>query len=200
MNDQRPHAPAAERNRDAILAVLIDELADCRQVLEIGAGTGQHAVHFAAGLPWLVWQPSDRPENLAGISAWSSAFPAANLRPGIELDVNAPPTLDGRFDAAFSANTAHIMGLEEIRRMFAYLDRTLTADARFCLYGPFNIDGEFTAGSNQQFDASLRAQDARMGIRDIEELDGFASDGGFVRSALHAMPANNFIAVWRRSG
>ena len=200
MSDQRPHAPAAERNRDVILAVLVEELAGCKRVLEIGSGTGQHAVHFAAGLPWLIWQPSDRAESLPGIAAWADAFPAQNLRPGIELDVNRPPDINGEFDAAFPANTAHIMGREEVRRMFGILGTALTDEARFCLYGPFNIDGEFTSGSNQQFDASLRARDPRMGIRDIEEIDRFAAENDFVRSAMHPMPANNFIAVWRRPG
>ncbi len=200
MSDQRPHAPAAERNRDVILAVLVDELAASKRVLEIGSGTGQHAVHFSAGLPWLTWQPSDRAESLPGIAAWADAFPAKNLHPGMELDVNRPPDINHEYDAAFSANTAHIMGREEVRRMFGFLGRALAEEAQFCLYGPFNVDGEFTSGSNQQFDASLRARDPRMGIRDIEELDRFAAESGFVRSAMHAMPANNFIAVWRRPG
>lgn len=199
MNDGRPHAPAAERNRDPILAVLREELAASQRVLEIGSGTGQHAVYFSASLPWLEWQPTDRAENLPGIRAWSTEYPAGNLHEAIELDVNSPPALPRHFDAAFSANTAHIMSLNEVRLMFALLNEALAGTARFCLYGPFNIGGEFTAGSNQQFDASLRSRDPRMGIRDIEELDRFAREGGFRRSALHAMPANNFIAVWSRS-
>ena len=200
MNDGRPHAPAAERNRDPILAVLRHELETSRSVLEIGSGTGQHAVYFTAALPWLTWHPTDRAENLPGIRAWAADCPSDNLREPLELDVSAPPAISETYDAAFSANTAHIMSLDEVRLMFGLLDDALSATARFCLYGPFNIGGEFTAGSNQQFDASLRSQDPRMGIRDIEELDQFAGEGGFRRSALHAMPANNFIAVWSRSG
>ncbi|MEM9404061.1 MAG: DUF938 domain-containing protein [Pseudomonadota bacterium] len=200
MNDHRPHAPAAERNKDAILSVLTNEFAERTRVLEIGSGTGQHAIHFAAGLPWLVWQPSDRAENLPGIRAWTSDYPAENLLPGLVLDVNSPPDFADRFDAAFSANTAHIMSLGEVRRMFALVDAALDEEACFCLYGPFKIAGEFTSDSNQQFDASLRAQDASMGIRDIDALDRFAAEGGFVRSIMHSMPANNFLAVWRRPG
>ena len=199
MNGGRPHAPSAERNRAPILTVLRDELAASKNVLEIGSGTGQHAVYFSAALPWLAWQPTDRAENLPGIRAWAADCQADNLRDAVELDVNAPPALPERYDAAFSANTAHIMSLDEVRLMFGLLNDALSATARFCLYGPFNIGGEFTAGSNQQFDASLRSRDPRMGIRDIEELDRFAAEGGFSRSALHTMPANNFIAVWSRS-
>lgn len=100
------------------------------------------------------------------------------------------------YDAAFSANTAHIMSIDEVRRMFGIVADLLVAPRKFCLYGPFNRDGAFTSESNARFDASLHSQDPAMGIRDLEQLDAFAAAGGLERRALHPMPANNFIAVW----
>ncbi|MDX1480230.1 MAG: DUF938 domain-containing protein [Woeseiaceae bacterium] len=192
-----PSAPATARNRDPILTALADELVAARSVLEIGSGTGEHAVYFAPRLDWLEWQPSDRRGNLAGIRAWVEARPAPNLRPPIELDVNSPPEFEIGFDAVFSANTAHIMGPPEVERMFALIGRVLKAGGRFCLYGPFNRDGRFTSESNARFDASLRAQDPRMGIRDLSDLDSIAEQHDLRRVRLHTMPANNFLAVWQ---
>lgn len=194
-----PSAPATARNRDPILSVLVDELVDARSVLEIGSGTGEHAVYFAPRLHWLQWQPSDRKDNLPGIRGWRDARPAANLRPPVELDVNSPPDLGQSFDAVFSANTAHIMSLTEVERMFAVVGRVLNPGGQFCLYGPFNRDGRFTSESNARFDASLRGQDSRMGIRDLGELDAIAEKHGLRRVRLHSMPANNFLAVWRNA-
>lgn len=192
-----PSAPATARNRDPILGVLEEELSGAESVLEIGSGTGEHAVYFAPRLDWLHWQPSDRAENLPTIRAWLAARPAPNLSEPIELDVNVPPDMGRRFDAVFSANTAHIMSLREVRAMFAIVGRVLDPRGRFLLYGPFNEQGRFTSESNARFDASLRAQDPRMAIRDLAELDAMAAEHGLGRIRLSAMPANNFIAVWQ---
>jgi len=194
---QLPRSPATERNREPILEVLEKELADAQSVLEIGSGTGEHAVYFAPRLSWLEWQPSDRAENLAGIGAWLQTHPAPNLREPIELDVNRPPGLDRFFDAVFSANTAHIMSLDEVSRMFRLVGRVLDREGRFLLYGPFNREGRFTSDSNAHFDASLRDRNPDMGIRDLGDLDAMAAAAGLVRMQLHPMPANNFIAVWQ---
>lgn len=193
----KPHAPATERNRDPILAVLRRHFADRRRVLEIGSGTGQHAVHFAAALGHLCWQCSDVAENLPGIRAWLDAAALANTPSPVDLDVNASwPTQ--RFDAAFSANTLHIMGWSEVERMFAGLNGVLDADAVLVIYGPFNVGGRFTSESNAAFDASLRAADPRRGIRDLEAVDALARGIGFKRVEDVAMPANNRSLVWRR--
>ena len=193
-----PNAPACERNRQPILEVLRDELAGRTRVLEIGSGTGQHAVHFGAALPGLTWQTSDRPDNHEGILAWLGHAALGNVLPPLSLDVEtfAPGALS--FDAVFSANTAHIMRLEAVRRMFALVGRLLEEGGVFCLYGPFNFEGAFSSDSNAAFDASLRQRDPEMGIRDIEELDRFAAAAGLSRVRLYAMPANNHIAVWRK--
>ena len=193
-----PDAPATARNREPILEVLETEFADRRLVLEIGSGTGQHAVFFAARLPHLVWQTSDVSANHADIRAWVDARGPDNVRPPLALDVLADPDPAGDFDAVFSANTAHIMGNDAVAAMFSLVGRLLPVRGPFCLYGPFRIDGEFTSDSNADFDASLKARNPAMGIRDLESLDRLAGAAGLARDALIAMPANNFIAVWRK--
>jgi SAM-dependent methyltransferase len=194
----KPFAPACVRNREPILEVLRDHFASCREVLEIGSGTGQHAVHFAAALAHLTWQASDRPENFAGIRAWLAEASLPNTPPPLEFDVNGiwPQR---RFDAAFSANTLHIMSAEEGARLFAGLARVLTRNAMLCVYGPFNYGGRFTSESNAAFDARLRAEDPRQGIRDFEAVDALATAVGLELVEDRAMPANNRCLVWRLS-
>ena len=195
-----PHSPASERNKRAILEVLRMEFRDARHVLEIGSGTGQHAVFFAQELPHLTWQPSDVPDSHDAIRGRLDENAPSNVKPPLVLDVeHAEPPANG-FDAAFSANTAHIMGIRAVQRMFALVGRILAAGGRFCLYGPFNFDGEFSSESNARFDASLRQRKATMGIRDLSDLDQFAKDAGLSRVRLYAMPAMNYIAVWQKSG
>lgn len=193
----KPHAPATERNREPILAVLRRHFADRSRVLEVGSGTGQHALHFASALPHLVWQCSDVPEHLPGIRAWLEEVALPNTPSPIELDVNAAWPL-ASFDAAFSANTLHIMGWSEVEAMFAGLDTVMGSDAVLVIYGPFNYRGRFTSESNAAFDASLRAADPRRGIRDFEEVDALACAIGFSLIEDVAMPANNRGLVWRR--
>jgi SAM-dependent methyltransferase len=194
----RPYSEACERNRGPILDVLRRAFATATRVLEVGSGTGQHAAAFAPALPHLVWQASDVPAHLPGIRAWRAAFPAPNLPEPIALDVNVDPWPASAYDAAFSANTAHIMAWSEVERMFARLDAALAPRARLCLYGPFRYGGQFTAPSNAQFDASLRARDPRMGLRDFEAVDALARRHGFNLVADHPMPANNRLLEWSR--
>lgn len=198
MAAEKPFSPASERNRDAILEVLRKHFAHVREVLEIGSGTGQHAVHFAAAMPWLSWQCSDRADNLPGIRAWLDEAALPNTPPPVQLDVAQGPWPARSFDAAFSANTLHIMGWSEVEACFAGLDKTLAADAVLAVYGPFNYGGKFTSDSNREFDASLKARDGRMGIRDAEAVDALALTIGLRRVDDAAMPANNRCRVWRR--
>jgi hypothetical protein len=201
----KPDAPATHRNREPILQVLQALFADRSRVLEIGSGTGQHAVHFAAAMPHLVWQCSDRMENLPGIRAWLDDARLPNTPAPVELDVARGPSFDRlrmsgyQCDAVFSANTLHIMGWPEVQAMFAGLDGALAADAIVAIYGPFNVGGRYTSDSNAAFDADLRARDTHMGLRDIEAVDGLAHTIGLRRVADIAMPANNRCLVWRRS-
>lgn len=194
----RPHAPACERNRDPILAVLREHFAGRSHVLEIGSGTGQHAVHFAAALPTLRWQCSDRAPHLPGIRAWLDEARLANTPAPIELDVALGPWPAQRFDAAFTANTWHIMGWDAVRACFAGLDRVLAMDATLVAYGPFNEGGAYTSESNREFDTWLRARDPASGVRDAEAVDALARGIGLERVADIAMPANNRCLVWRR--
>lgn len=195
----KPFSAACERNRDPILAALRPHFADRRHVLEIGSGTGQHAVHFAAALPHLVWQTSDRAEWLPGVRLWLAEAGLPNTPPPLELDVRGPWP-GGRFDAVFSANTLHIMGWPEVEALFASLPAVLADDARLTIYGPFNYGGCFTSPSNAAFDASLRADDPKRGIRDFEAVDALARGIGFELVEDLAMPANNRCLSWRRPG
>lgn len=199
----KPHAPSCERNRAPILDVLRVHFAQCRHVLEVGSGTGQHAVHFAAALTHLRWQASDRAVQLPGIRAWLDEAALANAPPPVALDVATGPWPrpdDGaaHFDAAFTANTLHIMGWAEVRALFDGLDRVLGADATVIAYGPFNRGGDYTSDSNAAFDAALRARDPASGLRDAEAVDALAAGIGLRLIEDAAMPANNRCRVWRR--
>ena len=195
---ERPFAEAAARNASPLLEVLQREFHNVRDVLEIGSGTGQHAAFFAGAMPALRWQTSDLDENLPGIIACVDAAGLENLLRPLSLDVRDSPASPASCDAVFSANTAHIMHLDAVRRMFGVVGEALRADGVFCLYGPFRMAGRFNTPSNASFDASLRQRDPGMGIRDLETLDGFGTTCGLHRQRLYAMPANNHVSVWTR--
>jgi cyclopropane fatty-acyl-phospholipid synthase-like methyltransferase len=197
MKMDKPYAPACERNREPILAVLRECFADRRDVLEVGSGTGQHAVHFAAAMPWLSWQCSDRAEHLPGIRLWLDEAGLPNTPAPIELDVSGA-WARRRFDAVFSANTLHIMGWPEVRQFFEGVDAVLATDGVLAVYGPFNYGGAYTSDSNREFDAWLKARDTRSGIRDFEAVDALAREIGLTLMDDVAMPANNRMLVWRR--
>lgn len=192
-----PDAPSCARNREPILAVLRRHFADRRHVLEIGSGSGQHALYFAAALGHLVWQASDRAENLAGIRAWREQAALANLPEPIELDVEAAWPAQ-RFDAVFSANTLHILSRAQVRALFAALPPVMSEEAKLVIYGPFNQAGRFTSASNAAFDAWLKARGAHQGIRDFEAVDALARDAGLHLIEDCAMPSDNRCLVWQR--
>jgi cyclopropane fatty-acyl-phospholipid synthase-like methyltransferase len=197
----KPFAPSAERNRQPILEALGRHLPASGRVLEIGSGTGQHAVHFARALPGIEWQTSDVAENLPAIRAWLDEAALPNLPTPIPLDVNGPwPELApaARYDAAFTANTLHILGWAEVAKLFAGLDGMLAADAVFAAYGPFKCDGRHTSESNRLFDEALRARSPASAIRDIEEVDRLAAAIGLRMLAGYELPANNRLLVWQR--
>ena len=194
----KPDAPAARRNRAAILEVLRGEFADCAHVLEIGSGTGPHAVYFARALPQLEWQTSDRTDNLPGIRAWIDDDGPDDMPAPLSLDVDVAEVPSGLYDAAFSANTAHIMSEPSVANMFRLVGHALAADGVFCLYGPFNVGGKFTSESNAGFHESLRRQDPAMGIRDLEALESFAASAHLALERRYAMPSNNMLLVWKK--
>lgn len=197
MND-KPFAESCVQNREPILAVLREVFADRRQVLEIGSGTGQHAVYFGAALPHLVWQTADVPPHHAGIRAWLTEAALPNVVPPLALDVCQRAWRGGRYDAVFSANTLHIMGWPEVECFFAGVGEVLEPGGVLAVYGPFNYDGAFTSASNARFDAWLKARDPASGVRDFEAVDALARAQGLVLQQDIAMPANNRTLVWRR--
>ncbi|NKI35300.1 DUF938 domain-containing protein [Wenzhouxiangella sp. XN79A] len=197
MDPNRPHSPAAERNRAPLLAVLRAVLPESADVLEVGAGTGQHADHFSERMPGWRWWPTNAPAEQATLEAGLAGIERPNLRAPAVLDVFGRwPEL--RFDAVVSANTAHILSEAGVRALFGGAASVLRADGRLVLYGPFRRAGRHTAESNARFDESLRARAPHMGIRDLGEIDRWAAAVGLQRIAELAMPANNLTLVFDR--
>ena len=194
----RPYSEACERNREPIVAVLREVFADRRKVLEVGSGTGQHAVYFAAELPHLAWQPSDLPEHLAGIRLWCDEARLANLLAPMALDLNQDPWPDTGADAMFSANTLHIVSWPEVQVLLERAGRVLPPGGVLAIYGPFAYGGRHTSQSNARFDLLLRERDPRSGVRNFEEVDALARAQGLSLIRDVAMPANNRMLVWRR--
>lgn len=196
-NNNKPWSESSVQNRAPILAVLSEAFSAPGTALEIGSGTGQHAVYFAADLPHLQWQPSDVAENLPGIRLWRTESALDNILNPIELDVkNAwPETI---FDYVFSANTAHIMSWPLVQLMLSGVANSLRANGKFCLYGPFNRNGKFTSESNERFESWLKSRDPESGIRDIEEVVSFAASKGLEPVGEHPMPANNLILAFSK--
>lgn len=197
----KPFAASCERNRDPILAVLQDVVARFPRprVLEIGCGTGQHGVYFAAALPALTWIMSDREENHPGIIAWRDEAALPNVEGPLTLDVNEFPPIEPPVQVVFSANTAHIMSWDEVVHTIGGVGEALVGDGRFLLYGPFRREGRHTSPSNESFDHSLRQMNATMGIRDLEAIDEQARGAGLTLVTAHPMPANNLLVEWRRA-
>ena len=193
-----PFAPACERNKVPILNRLVGLLPDQGRVLEIGSGTGQHAVFFARRFPSLTWQTSERESELAALSARVEREGPDDMPPPIALDVSQGPWPHDSFDAVFTANTAHIMPWPSVCAMISGVGRSLVRGGCFCLYGPFKQDGEHTAPSNAVFDRGLRERDPLMGVRDRVEVDAVALREGLRPNQRLLMPANNFLLVYRR--
>ena len=194
----KPFAESCVENRAPILAVLREVFTDRRHVLEIGSGTGQHAVYFAPELPHLTWQTADVPQHHAGIRLWLTEAALPNVLAPLELDVNRTEWHSGRYDAVFSANTLHIMSWPEVERLFAGIGTVLESGGVLAIYGPFNINGAYTSESNARFDAWLKSRDPASGVRDFEAVDALARAQGLVLQQDVAMPANNRTLVWRR--
>lgn len=192
---EKPHAPSCERNRDPILEVLRQHFHDRREVLEIGSGTGQHAIYFAEQLPHLNWQTSDCRENLPGIGAWLADAALPNTPPPLLFNV-LESWPQHRADAIFTANTLHIMPWPAVERLFAGLPAMLAEHAKVAIYGPFNYDGQFTSDSNAAFDRWLKENAPHQGIRDFEQVADLAGRAGLRLIEDRAMPSNNRCLVW----
>ncbi len=190
---------AALRNRDAILAVLERVLPAAGVVLEIASGSGEHAVAFATALRGLTWQPSERDaEGLASIEAWAAEQGPPNLRPAVELDVQRWPWPVREADAIVCINMIHIAPWSACEALLRGAGALLQPGAPLYLYGAMKLDGRFTAPSNAEFDASLRARDPSWGVRDLAEVTRAAEAQGLVLEELVPMPANNFSLILRR--
>lgn len=192
-----PFSQACENNKNPILNVLEVAFANASRVLEVGSGTGQHAVYLARKLSHLEWQASDQPAYLPGVKARIEKEGAPNQSLPVEFDVfqSAP---DGQFDALFTANTCHIIPKEGVEALFNHLGGKLKSVKLLCIYGPFNDNGHFTSDSNRAFNQSLQARDSQMGIRDKQWIAELASQQGFRLKNTHTMPANNQILEFQR--
>lgn len=194
----KPYSESCEQNRAPIFSVLEQEFSGAENVLEIGSGTGQHAVYFAPELSHLTWHTSDTKEHLPGIRLWLNEAGLNNIKGPYELNVNQNDWPVHDFDAVFSANTTHIMDWESVINMFKGIGKVLQSGGTFCLYGPFNYNGQFTSESNARFELWLKDRDPRSGIRDFEALDKLAGINGMKLKKDYEMPANNRILNWEK--
>lgn len=194
----KQYSEACDQNRAPILNVIRDVFGSARQVLEIGSGTGQHAIYFGRHLPHLQWQTSDLPASHASINAWINEADLQNVHAPLALDVATGPWPDTTYDGIFSANTTHIMSWPMVVSLFAGVGRTLAPGASFCLYGPFNYNNAYTSPGNERFDAWLKERDPDSGIRNFQDLEALAMTHGLQLSADNEMPANNRLLVWTR--
>lgn len=194
---QKPFSQACENNKAPILSVLEQAFAEVKSVLEIGSGTGQHAVWFARYLPHLRWQPSDQEVNLAGMHLRFDEESLANLLPPVVLDVTQPHWPVRQTDAIFTANTLHIMAWDAVQALFARVPEVLVPGGKLCVYGPFNYKGAYTSESNARFDQWLAEQSPVSAIRDFDQVNRLAEEAGLSLIADHAMPANNRLLEWQ---
>lgn len=200
-----PFNPAADRNKDPIFEKLKEVFAETKRVLEIGGGTGQHAVFFASNMPHLHWQSSELPGNLEDLTRQLTASGLPNLAAPIELDVaaeawpapmkNAP----NAFDGIYTSNTLHIMSQDHVRAFFQHVGKCLAASGTLAVYGPFKYDGAFNTPSNEAFDAQLKQMYPASGLRDFEWVNHQAELQGLSLVADHDLPANNQLLVWKRN-
>jgi SAM-dependent methyltransferase len=198
MTDARMHAPATLRNRDAILAVLRGLLTPGARVLEVASGSGEHAAHFAAALPDLVFQPSDPDrDRRASIDAWSAAAGLANIHPALALDATAPYWPIAAADAVLCINMIHIAPWAAASGLIHNAARVLLPGGMLLLYGPFRRGGLHTSASNAAFDRELRGRNPDWGIRNLETVAAAAEAGGFGVPEVVEMPANNLSVMFR---
>lgn len=189
---------ASDRNKQPILDRLAVELRGCNTVLEVGSGTGQHAVHFARAMSHITWQPTDRTDELPTLLARIEAEGPENVRSPLSLDVRESPwPISDLFDAVFSANTLHIMSWDSVRHFFRGVGQVLSARGVLCVYGPFLYADVETVPSNLSFDEWLRKRDPDSGIREFSAVNALAESQALILEADHPMPANNRLLVWR---
>lgn len=193
----KPFSQACENNKQVILEQLQTVFSDVSSVLEIGSGTGQHAVHFGEAMPQLQWQTSDLKENHPTIQLWLNDAALANVASPIELDIAKPwPVLD--VDAVYTANTLHIISWPLVVALFENLSQALKPTGLLCVYGPFNYGGKFTSESNRNFDSQLKMRDSKSGLRDFEKIHALAEEADLLLQDDVAMPANNRLLIYKK--
>lgn len=197
--NEKPFAPACERNKDPILEVLQSVITrDDRRLLEIGSGTGQHAVYFAPHFPQVEWYPTDVTANLKGINMWLDEAKIKNIQRPTRVEIGKDELPKLKFDVIFTANTFHIMHWKECKSLIKQFGGRLREGSRVAIYGPFKYDGKFTTPSNEEFDQSLKEKDPLSGIRNFEDVNNAMVKNGFELVMDYAMPANNQMLVYRR--
>ncbi|MFC3195516.1 DUF938 domain-containing protein [Marinicella sediminis] len=200
MSIEKPFAPACERNQQVIAEVLAMVVEDrALTVMEMGSGTGQHAVYFAEKMPHLTWCPTDLANNHKGIRQWLADAALPNIAQPVRYEVGKDdwPELDA--DLVFTANTLHIMSVDLVQHWIRDLGQHLKTGALVMIYGPFKYQGRYTAESNATFDQWLKAEDHRRGIRDFEQLDEWMIQQGLKLVVDISMPANNQILLYERT-
>lgn len=197
----KPFSQACENNKRPILEILTKTYSSVKHVLEVGSGTGQHAVFFGKHLPHLSWQTSDLLINHVGINAWLDEVTLTNVKRPIVVDLCEPLPLVNQTqsaDAVFTANTLHIINWQLVIKFFQTIERNLAPNAKVCIYGPFKYKGKFTSESNAQFDLWLKDRNFESGIRDIEEILTAANSSNLALIDDHCMPANNRLLVFTK--
>jgi hypothetical protein len=197
----KPFSQACENNKRPILNILSKVFSESEHILEIGSGTGQHAVFFGQHLPHLTWQTSDLPINHQGINLWLDETALANVQKPIVIDLNKAwpmPKNNPQVDGLYTANTLHIISWPLVVKFFEAITQNLAAKAQVCIYGPFKYQEKYTSESNANFDLWLKDRDIDSGIRDIEAILLLANSAGLTLIADHVMPANNQLLVFSK--
>ena len=188
---------ACERNKHPISEKLISHLNTSKSVLEIGSGTGQHALFFSQCLPHLTWQPSDLAAHIPDIKARIAQHPSPNILSPFILDVRSDTWCDHHYDAIFTANTLHIVAWSTVEKFFQGIARHLNPEGLLCIYGPFRYQQNYTSQSNAEFDLWLKNRDALSGIRDFEAIEALAQQHQLILQQDYALPANNQLLIWQ---
>lgn len=198
-NNEKPFAPSCERNRGPILNILNSCLKGHKRLLEVGSGTGQHAVYFAPKFEGLTWITSDRAENHQGIKAWLDEAKLPNIEGPLSFNLGEDSFPAANIDAVYTANTFHIMPFEMVSELISLSGANLEKDSVFIVYGPFTYEGKFTSTSNEEFDQILRQRASHQGIREFNEIKQMFEKAGFDFKEDIAMPANNQTLIFKKN-
>ncbi len=196
---EKPFSNACERNQEPILEVMKEFITkEHKRLIEVGSGTGQHAVFLAPHFPWLEWHPTDVSNKLSGIKLWLSESKIPNVKLPVRLEVGKDDFPKLKFDVVFTANTFHIMHWKECKSLMKLLGHRLRENSLVFIYGPFKYNGEFTSQSNEEFDRSLKERDSLSGVRSFEDVNQNMAKNGFEIICDYDMPANNRMLVYKR--